>query len=216
MIVRDFLCNLDGGIHTSEDLNKKLCGSYILGRPEHFANNIPIWIHSIGGDGLVYWKPANKAGANQNTSTEPLNSFWVEMLRPFVGIYNVGYRPLQYLQFPKRQWRVGYNPENSVLKDVKGNFIPIESSVNNLDSLLTPSPTYPTLDAALKMLREKKVKHIAINSSITIMQGKERQIFFKNFVPFMIKKGAFVFKSPVTSHGLEAEFNEYKTLIQRK
>lgn len=212
MILQEF----EGGIHTSDDLHKKFNHTIVYARPQPEEKSRPVYIKAIEGGKVYYSDDWGGQLANANW-----HIFELLECRPKTGIYNLVFnrgpkvlqRPVRVLRFPYRQWRFGINVDNLHIVSVNNRYYHV------FEDIPTPSyqnlfePTYPTFEEALGKILNHEVKHIAINSKISIMLGRNRILMFKNFVPFLAYQSGIPFAVNEIHPFVKDEHEKYANLL---
>lgn len=206
-----YMKDLDGGIHTDEDFHRKFKSTIVYARPNKLTEEpCPIFIRHVEDDRVFY-----QTGWNSSTYEAYTSDFDILSLRPRSGIYNhvESNRPFHVQQIPARQWRIGWCEENISVCSVKQQaFSPYNVNLEGLKCFF--EPVYPSIPDAVKLLINGSHKHVAINSSVSILKGNSRFVVLKDFIPFMTISNGMFFKVPPSDQILKKDYQLYADLLR--
>jgi hypothetical protein len=178
------LSNLDGGIHSVEDLRRKFTHTWVYARPNldvpatcyisEMFDNVVIGIFYQDSRWIDF----------QCQITE----FDLIRPRPEIGVYNLATRPALLEQSFTRQWKVGLCQDNMTLRSMNG-----MSILENEQIPFLYEPKYPTLSEALTLIKKGDKKHIAISNKYSIRQGISRSVLLYLFKPILVFNMGFTF-----------------------
>ena len=208
------LADLDGGIHSQDDLQRKFKGTIIYGAPSVNDAPRPLYIRDISGDSVYCYE-----GWKDSYQTSHVFEFCLDQSRPMPGIYNYLHakRPVKVEYIPERQWKVGWCQENIVVKHVRD----VNVNIWNMPLSSTKDiyvPWYPSIPEAIELLKAQKFRHLAINSSVSILRANTNNkgfkiIVLKNFIPFMTISNGMLFRIPPVDSMLVKDYKEYGSKI---
>ena len=208
------LIDLDGGIHSQDDLQRKFKGTIVYGARSETEESRPLYIKEISG-GVVY----SYEGWKDHYTSSNTNEFCIDHSRPSPGIYNYLHskRPIKVEYIPERQWKVGWCQENIAVKHVRDVHVNIwNMPLASVKDIYVP--WYPTIPEAIELLKAYKFRHLAINSSVSILRANTSNkgfkiIVLKNFIPFMTISNGMLFRIPPVDSMLVKDYKEYGSKI---
>lgn len=204
----DFL-KLDGGIWNYEDIHKKFNKCVVL--VEINNEECTRYFTGLGSDHVQV-----RSDYNSDDITIHRSKIKLVEERPETGLINSSEykRPFLYEYSPARQWRRGVCEDNSIIRDVLGQ--PWPTYKFNVPSFMEFfRPKYPSIEQAVKELLEKKRKHYALDSSISILRGNKRLVLLKRFIPFLSINNGMFFKIPSSTELLQRETDYYEHLFKQ-